>query len=133
MNLSTGLRKHLGQVMNEVSLRDDGYYIGRSLSISADDKTITYSETATEGDIWMTELTSCHRYHQDLKDFCNSKCYDRTHRCPVDCLHPKAVCVFAFVLPDFAKSCVLFLDNIDEKLRRFKQRVAGSSPARLIL
>lgn len=33
-----------------------GYYIGKSLGITADDRTITYSETATEGDIWMVDL-----------------------------------------------------------------------------
>ena len=45
------------------------------------------------------------------------------------CLRLKDVCIFAFVLRDFAKSRVLFVDDLDEKLRPFKKRVAGSSPA----
>jgi hypothetical protein len=49
------------------------------------------------------------------------------------CLHLKIVCIFAFVLRDFSESRILFVDNLDEKLKSFKQRVAGSSPARLTL
>ena len=45
----------------------------------------------------------------------------------------KDVCIFASVLRDFAKFRILFLDQLDEKFKTFKQRVAGSSPARLTL
>ncbi|MCI0614846.1 hypothetical protein L0244_17785 [bacterium] len=43
----------------------------------------------------------------------------------------KTVCMFTFVLREFAWFCKLFVDNLDEKLRAFKQRVVGSSPTRL--
>jgi Tol biopolymer transport system component len=33
-----------------------GYWIGISVGISRDDRSITYTETATEGDVWLAEL-----------------------------------------------------------------------------
>jgi Tol biopolymer transport system component len=33
-----------------------GYYIGRSLGVTSDDRWITYTETATDGDIWLMTL-----------------------------------------------------------------------------
>jgi Tol biopolymer transport system component len=48
VNADTGERKVL------VSVR--GYAIGRSVGVSHDDKWITYTETGTEGDIWLATL-----------------------------------------------------------------------------
>ena len=45
VNADTGERKML------VSVR--GYMIGRSVGVSRDDKWITYTETGTEGDVWL--------------------------------------------------------------------------------
>jgi Tol biopolymer transport system component len=33
-----------------------GYFLGRSIGVGSDETTITYSETATEGDVWIAEL-----------------------------------------------------------------------------
>ncbi len=33
-----------------------GYFVGLSVSVSPDDRWITYTETATEGDVWIAEL-----------------------------------------------------------------------------
>lgn len=33
-----------------------GYVVGRSFDLSADDRRLTYLETATEGDIWLAEM-----------------------------------------------------------------------------
>jgi hypothetical protein len=48
VNADTGERKVL------VSVR--GYAIGRSVGVSRDDKWITYTETGTEGDVWLATL-----------------------------------------------------------------------------
>ena len=33
-----------------------GYFTGYSLGVTADDRWITYTETATDGDIWLMTL-----------------------------------------------------------------------------
>ena len=48
INSATGARKMLTQVR--------GYFVGRSLSISPDNRWYSYTETGTEGDIWIATI-----------------------------------------------------------------------------